>query len=73
MQTLSAIGLCLVVVSAPPLLLMARELIVGASVERRYSIDRLLVTSKGMVHGSVRATIGGPEETVARDVEHVDV
>jgi hypothetical protein len=59
MQTLFAIGLGLLVVSAPPLIFMARELIVGASVERRYSVDPLLVASRGMVHGSVRATIGG--------------
>jgi len=59
MRTLFAIGLGLLAVSAPPLILMVRELVVGASVERRYSVDPLLVASKGMVHGSVRATIGG--------------
>jgi hypothetical protein len=65
----AVIGLGLLVVSAPPLILMARELIVGASVERRYSVDRLLVASQGMVHGSVRATIGGHAVALTDDQE----
>jgi len=69
MRTLFAIGLGLLAVSAPPLILMVRELVVGASVERRYSVDPLLVASNGMAHGSVRATIGGHAVALTDDQE----
>ena len=67
-RTLFAIGLGLLAASAPPLILMARELIVSASVERRYSIDPLRIWSNGMAHGSVRADIGGHAVSLTDDL-----
>lgn len=69
MRTVFVFGLGPLAASAPPLILMAREFIVGASVAGRYSIDPLLVASKGTVHRSAGATIGGHTVTLTDDPE----
>ncbi len=67
MRTLFAIGLGLLAVSAPPLVLMARESMLSDYVAGRYSIDPLIVSSEGNVHRSVSATIGGHTVTLTDD------
>lgn len=59
MRAALIIGLSLSVVSAPPLLLMTREVAVGAVVTKRYAVERIVSSEKGMEGGALRAEIGG--------------
>ena len=53
------ISVALLVVSAPPLMLMGRELAIGAAVADRYAVERVVSAAKGMEGGALRAAIGG--------------
>lgn len=59
MRTLLISGLVLLGVSAPPLLLMAREAAVSRSVSARYSVDRIISAAPDMHGGALEAEIGG--------------
>ncbi len=59
MRAALIIGLGLLVVSTPPLFLMAREVAVGSVVRERYAVERIVSSEKGMEGGGLRAEIGG--------------
>jgi len=59
MRAALIIGLSLLGVSAPPLFLMGRELVIGAVVTERYTVERIVTSEKGMEGGALRSEIGG--------------
>jgi hypothetical protein len=59
MRTLLISGLLVLGVSAPPLLLMAREAAVSRSVSARYTVERIISTAPGIHDSSLEAEIGG--------------
>ena len=64
MKTTLLIGVVLLAVSARPLLLMSREVVVGWSVKTRYSVDRI----GSMDGGALRADVGGHTVTLEDDL-----
>jgi hypothetical protein len=58
-KTLLTTGTLLLAISARPLFLMARELVVGLRVETRYSIQRIPTDRRGMVSDAIEAEIQG--------------
>ena len=59
MRILLFFGIVLLLISAPPLALMGREIAVGQAVERRYSVERITSREPGMEGGALRSVIGG--------------
>jgi hypothetical protein len=59
MRAALIIGLSLLGISATPLFLMAREVVVGSVVTERYAVERIVSSERGMVGGALRAEIGG--------------
>lgn len=59
MRALLISGLLLLGVSAPPLLLMAREAAVSRSVSARYSVERIISAAPDIYDSALEAKIGG--------------
>jgi hypothetical protein len=59
MRATLIIGLSLLGISAPPLFLMAREVAIGSVVTKRYPVERIVSSEKGMESGALRAEVGG--------------
>jgi hypothetical protein len=59
MRTVLLLGIILTVISAPPLALITRELVVGSAVQTRYTIERVVSSERGMEGGALRGQIGG--------------
>jgi hypothetical protein len=59
MRALFVVGALLLAVSARPLWLMWREANVGAEVNGRYVVERLISHERGMEGGALRGTVGG--------------
>jgi hypothetical protein len=58
-RSLFLAGLLLLLVSAPPLLLSARELAIGRSINARYTFEHIDSSEPGVYGGALRAEIGG--------------
>jgi len=67
MRMLVIVGIVLLLISAPPLVLMGRESAVGQSVERRYSVERITSREPDMEGGAIRSVIGGHTVELADD------
>ncbi len=59
MRAVLIIGAFLLAVSAPPLILMAREFAIGSAIAGRYSVERIVSSARGMEGGALQAEIGG--------------
>jgi hypothetical protein len=59
MRTLLLLGVGLVIISAPPLALMGREMAIKSRVSARYSVERIDSSEPEMVGGALRSVIGG--------------
>jgi hypothetical protein len=59
MRAALIVGFVLIGLSAPALLLMAREVVIGSVVAERYSVEGIVSSGKGMEGGALRAEIGG--------------
>ena len=59
MRSLFVSGLALLVISAPPLVLMGREVIIGSQVAQRYTVDLVLSGEPGLYTGALAGEIGG--------------
>ena len=66
-RSLLSLGSILVVLSGPPLLLMAREVVVGFTVARRYSIHRVEDVASEMEGGALSAELGGQRVELSDD------
>src|SRR5918998_1473827 len=61
------LGAILLVLSSPPLVLMAREVILGLTVARQYSIDGIRGVGPDMEGGALSAELGGHRVELSDD------
>lgn len=59
MRTLVIIGFVLLAVSAPPLVLMGREMTIASAVAQRYAVEQIISAEPGMYGGALAGEIAG--------------
>jgi len=67
MRVLLIVSTALLTFSAPPLILMAREVALGIYVGERYAIKRIVSPAKGMEGGELRTKVAGHTVELADD------
>jgi hypothetical protein len=67
MRTSLVVGSILLLLSSPPLLLMAREVIVGFTVARQYSMSEIKAIGPEMSGGALSAELGGQRVELTDD------
>jgi hypothetical protein len=71
MRALLIISAALLTLSAPPLILMAREIVLGTYVDQRYAVKRIGRSANNMQGEELRANIGGHTVELADDQPHL--
>jgi hypothetical protein len=72
LKTLLVVGLILLAASVVPLWQMARELVIGAQVERRYRVQDIPPPGRGMVASGLAADLNGHRVQLLDDVPATD-